>query len=182
MFRQALEGFGEPVSQQVIVGTIGRPHGLKGEVSVRPRTDRVEERFAIGAQFKVASQSFTVAARNYTQGRLTIRFAEVSDRTGAEGLRGVDLWADASQGELDDGEFHDTELVGLVAVDFDGNRLGEVTGVEHHPSQDLLIIRTTSGDRLVPFVAELVPEVDLVGRRVVIDPIPGLLSEVSDAD
>ena len=53
--------------------------------------------------------------------------------------------------------------------------------VEHPPAQDLLVVRTPSGDRLVPFVSALVPEVDPAAGRVVIDPIPGLLSD-GDAD
>jgi len=169
--------------QQVIVGTIGRPHGLKGEVTVRPHTDRIDERFAAGARFVVGAKTLTVAGRNVVQGRLVVHFAEACDRTAAEALRGLELWADAASESLSDDEFHDTTLVGLVAVDPAGQRLGEVVAVEHHVAQDLLVIRTLAGDdRLVPFVAELVPEVDPSAGRLVVNPIPGLLSEVSDAD
>jgi 16S rRNA processing protein RimM len=73
-------------------------------------------------------------------------------------------------------------LVGLIAVDAAGTRLGEVTGVHHNPTQDLLVLITDAGERLVPFVLELVPEVDVPGGRVVINPIPGLLTEAPDAD
>lgn len=57
-----------------------------------------------------------------------------------------------------------------------------MTAVHHHPSQDLLVLRTDAGERLVPFVMELVPEVDVPGGRVVVNPIPGLLTEVPDED
>jgi 16S rRNA processing protein RimM len=73
-------------------------------------------------------------------------------------------------------------LIGLAAVDPDGAALGTVTAVQHHPAQDLLTITNEAGEWLVPFVSELVPEVDLPAGRVVVRPIPGLLSEVSDED
>jgi len=168
--------------EQVIVGTVGRAHGLRGQVSVRPRTDSVEERFAPGSTVVAAGRTLTVAGHSFTQGRLVVWFAGVTDRTDAEALRGLDLWADGIGEPTGEDEFHDAELVGLTAVAPDGRTLGEVVAVEHPPLQDLLVVRTPSGDRLVPFVAALVPEVDPAGGRVVIDPIPGLLEELPDAD
>jgi len=73
-------------------------------------------------------------------------------------------------------EFYDHQLEGLAAHDVDGERLGEVAGVVHGGAQDLLRVRTTDGrEALVPFVAALVPEVDLAGGRVVIADRPGLV-------
>lgn len=170
------------MDEQVIVGTIGRPQGIRGEVTVRPRTDAVEQRFATGATVSAGGRELEVVRHTLTQGRLVVAFAGVTDRDSAEALRGLDLWADAGTIELDAGEFADTDLIGLAAVDPSGNPLGEVVAVEHPPAQDLLVVRTPAGDRLVPFVAALVPEVDVAAGRVVIDPIPGLLSEVPDED
>ena len=170
------------MSEQLIVGTIGRAHGLRGQVSVRPRTDSIEERFAPGAVLQAAGRPLTVASINLQQGRLVVAFAEVTGRSAAEELRGTDLWAEGVPDAIGEDEYHDTELMGLVAVDPEGNRLGEVTAVHHNPTQDLLVLNTPVGKRLVPFVAELVPEVDVAAGRLVINPIPGLLREVPDAD
>ena len=170
------------MAEVVIVGTVGRAHGLRGQVTVRPRTDSVEDRFAAGATLTADGRVLTVTGHSWQQGRLVVGFAGVGDRTAAEALRGLDLWADGPAEAIDDDEFHDTELIGLVALDRSGARLGEVVAVQHHPAQDLLVVRTSSGEGLVPFVAELVPEVDPAAGRVVIDPIPGLLDEVPDAD
>jgi 16S rRNA processing protein RimM len=170
------------MSQQVIVGTVGRPHGLRGEVTVRPRTDRIEERFLVGTHFSVAGRTLTVASRNLMQGRLVVAFEGVGDRAGAEALRGVDLWAEADEETLVGEEYHDTALIGSTAVDLSGAVIGEVVGIHHNPAQDLLVVRTSAGERLVPFVSELVPEVDPANRRLVINPIPGLLDEVPDED
>jgi 16S rRNA processing protein RimM len=170
------------MAEQVIVGTIGRAHGLRGQVTVRPRTDDVEQRFAPGATVMTGDRALTVSGHSWQQGRLVVGFAGISDRTGAEALRGLDLWADGPAEPADDDEFHDTALIGLAAVDPDGERLGDVVGVQHNPAQDLLVVRTQAGERLVPFVAELVPHVDPDAGHVVIDPIPGLLDEVPDED
>jgi 16S rRNA processing protein RimM len=170
------------VTEQVIVGTVGRPQGVRGDVTVRPRTDAVAERFAPGASFQAGNRTLRVAGHSFAQGRLVVTFEGVTDRDAAEALRGIDLWAEAGGTELEDDEYHDTDLIGLAAVDTKGNPLGEVVGVEHPPAQDLLVVRTASGDRLVPFVAALVPAVEPAAGRVVIDPIPGLLSEADDED
>lgn len=170
------------MSEQLIVGTIGRAHGLRGQVSVRPRTDSIEERFAPGAVLSADGRPLTVASIHLQQGRLVVAFAEVTDRSAAEGLRGLDLTAVGVPEALEEDEYHDTELIGLAAVDPAGNHLGEVVAVQHNPTQDLLVLRTEGGERLVPFVTALVPEVDPAAGRLVINPIPGLLTEVPDAD
>ena len=105
-------------------------------------------------------------------------FEGVADRTAAEALRGTLLVADSAtspQGQ-DPDEFWDHDLEGLVAVTVSGAVLGEVEQVAHPPGADLLVIRSgDGGELLVPFVRAIVPEVDLVGRRIVVDPPPGLL-------
>ena len=170
------------MAEQVIVGTVGRAHGLRGQVNVRPRTDSVEERFGAGAVVTAAGRQLTSTGYNLQHGRLVVGFAGVTDRSAAEALHGLDLWAEGAAGVADSYEFHDTTLIGLAALDPAGTRLGEVVAVQHHPAQDLLVVRTPAGDRLVPFVTELVPEVDPAAGHLVIDPIPGLLDEVTDAD
>ncbi len=76
----------------------------------------------------------------------------------------------------DPDEFHDHQLIGLDVVTVAGRRVGTVADVRHH-GQDLLVITTTPGaaETLVPFVAAIVPEVDLEAGRLFIDPPPGLL-------
>lgn len=167
---------------QVIVGTIGRPQGLRGEVTVRPRTDQVESRFAAGAELIADGRTLRVVAHSLVQGKLVVAFEGVADRAAAEALRGVELWVDSAEDELADGEFHDASLIGLPVVTPDGEAVGTIAAVEHPPAQDLLVVRTAQGNRLVPFVTELVPSVDLVNGQVVVVPIPGLLSEVPDED
>jgi 16S rRNA processing protein RimM len=170
----------DPLGKQSkrVVGRIGRPHGLRGEVVVQVRTDFPEQRFVVGAQLGGdGGHTFTVEAVRPHSGALLVRFAGVSDRAAAAQLSGLVLTADVTAlPELDDpDEFYDHQLEGLAAVGPDGATLGTVREVVHAPASDLLVLATDHGEALVPFVREIVPEVDLAGGRVVLDPPPGLL-------
>lgn len=163
----------------VLVGVVGRAHGIKGEVAVNIRTDEPERRFAPGAVFVTTRGPLTVTSTRWHHERLLVRFAGVPDRTAAEQLRGLGLRVDVSAHDRPDDpeEFYDHQLVGLQAESPDGARLGEVTEVLHLPMQDVLVLRRERDERMVPFVAELVPEVDLAAGRVVVAELPGLFDE-----
>ncbi len=121
--------------------------------------------------------TLTVAVARPHLGRMIVEFEGIDDRNLAEALRGVLLWVDSSQVPPSDDpdEFNDHQLVGLAAVDVTGEHLGEVLRVEHAPASDLLVLRLADGRTgLVPFVKAIVPEVDLVGGRVVLTPPEGL--------
>lgn len=166
---------------QVIVGRIGRAHGLRGEVSVEPRTDDPDVRLGEGARLHTEPETvgpLTVSTSRWHGGRLLIRFAGVADRSAAEGLRGVRLLAEVDPDERPDDpeEFYDHQLTGLRAVTTEEVPVGEVTEVVHLPGHDLLAVRAPDGrEILVPFVAQIVPDVDLTAGRVVLDPPDGLL-------
>ena len=172
---------------RLVVARTGRPHGVHGEVSVQVRTDSPGERFVEGAVLHATGTpgtppTLTVRGVRDHNGRLLLTFAEVSDRTGAESLRDVLLEADVPERTDEDDAWYDHELVGLAAVAPDGSALGQVTGVRHGGAQDLLVIRRPGGrERLVPFVAALVPQVLPDAGHLVIDAPPGLLDDL-DAD
>jgi 16S rRNA processing protein RimM len=165
----------------VVIGRIGRAHGVRGEVTVDVRTDDPDLRFAVGARLGTdpdAAGPLTVAASRPHGGRLLVRFEEVTDRNAAEGLRGVLLTAAVSEAEGpgDPEEFYDHQLVGLQVLDDGGGVVGEVADVLHHPGHDLLVVRRDAGgEALVPFVAALVPDVDLERGRLTVADRPGLL-------
>ena len=122
--------------------------------------------------------SLEIVSLRWHQTTLLVRFAEIADRSAAEGARGTLLLAhlDAEETPEDPDEFYDHQLVGLAVVDLDGVVIGEVTGVVHG-AQDLLEVRAVDGrPTLVPFVAALVPEVDVPGGRVVVADRPGLVA------
>src|ERR1700728_4561088 len=166
---------------QLVVGRIGRPHGLRGELTVQVHPDERASRCAAGSVLTTepaARGPLTVSSARWHSGRLLVSFAGYADRTSAEDLRGTLLVMDSAEvapaGDPD--EFNDYELIGLDVATVAGEPVGVVADVLHQ-GQDLLVI---SPDRLgaevlAPFVAALVPEVDVKAGRLVIDPPPGLL-------
>ena len=175
----------DPVSEPVVVARIGKPHGLRGEVTVRLHTDEPERRLAVGAVLATEAEAgsgipheLTVRSTRVHRGIWLVAFEEVPDRTGAEGLRGARLVIDAEAAapvEDDEDVFTEVELVGLPVEDPSGAVVGEVDGLEVGAAQDRLVVRLSDGRRgRVPFVAALVPEVDVAGRRVVVDAPQGL--------
>lgn len=172
---------------QLVVGRIRRPHGIRGDVSVEVHTDDPGDRFAVGSMLATDPAEhgpLTVGAMRWHSGTLLLKFAEVDDRTAAESLRGTWLVMDSAElgptGDPD--EFHDHELIGLAAVTTGGEPVGVVADVRHH-GQDLLVIDSQANpELLVPFVAAIVPEVDVAAGRLVIDPPPGLLEQPERAE
>ena len=166
---------------RLVVGRVGRAHGVRGEVAVDVRTDEPAVRFAPGSRLDTdpaEAGPLTVAAAREASGRMLVRFTGVDDRRAAEGLRGTLLVAESTSSPRseDPDEFWDHELAGLRAEDRDGVPLGVVAEVLHPPGGDLLVVRRPDGrEVLVPFVARIVPEVDVAGGRCVLDPPPGLL-------
>jgi 16S rRNA processing protein RimM len=162
----------------VVVARIGKAHGLRGEVTIEVRTDAPQERFVPGARFHTEPGSagpLELASVRDHNGTLLLGFAGVPDRTAAEGLRGVLLVADTDEAADDEDAWYEKDLVGLCVVTVAGEPVGEVVALEPRPNQDLLVVRLVDGrEGLVPFVTAIVPEVDVAGGRVVIDPPAGL--------
>lgn len=164
----------------VVVARIGRPQGVRGEVTVELRTDAPEERFAEGSTLITEPPDrgpLRIKAARQHGSAWVLSIEGIEDRPAAETLRDTLLLVPAAERpELDQvDEFYDDQLMGLRAVDSEGTKLGEVIRISHLGG-DLLVIRRPSGaELLVPFVSAIVPEVDLVDGTVVIDPPPGLL-------
>jgi len=172
---------------RIVVGRVGRPHGIRGEVVIGVRTDEPDLRFAVGATVDVRSSPdddgagppLRVASARWHSGQLLVAFVGITDRTAAAELTGSWLSVDSSQlpetGDPD--EFRDHQLIGLSVRTCAGDPVGVVTDVLHY-GQDLLVVRRADGpggECLVPFVKAIVPEVDVRAGVVVIDPPPGLL-------
>lgn len=168
---------------RVVVGRIGRPHGVRGQVTVEPRTDEPDLRFAPGATFVIDGRArpLVVEHVHWHSGRLLLSFEGVHDRTAAEGLRNVLLEIDRAPDETPDDpdEYYDDQLEGCRVELVDGSAVGTVTEVVHLPSQDLLSVERGDGSEvLIPFIHQFVPEVDIRARRIVIDPPQGLLEDL----
>ncbi|MFI8960574.1 ribosome maturation factor RimM [Streptomyces sp. NPDC053493] len=168
---------------QLVVARIGRAHGIKGEVTVEVRTDEPELRLGPGAVLHTDPASagpLTIEAGRVHSGRLLLRFAGVADRNAAEALRNTLLIADVDPDELpeDEDEYYDHQLVDLDVVLADGTEIGVISEISHLPSQDLFIVERPDGSEvMIPFVSEIVTEIDLENQRAVIVPPPGLIDD-----
>jgi 16S rRNA processing protein RimM len=187
------------VAQLLVVGVIGRPHGIQGEVLVTVRTDEPEARFTAGSVFTTevprdrrvstgtaappgvpyrVPEKLTLESVRWHQGRLIACFDGVDDRNVAEALRGVLLQVDSATVDTPDDpdEFLDHQLVGLRVEAPDGTLLGSVERIEHAPASDLIVLaRAGGGTALVPFVTAMIPTVDLAGGCMIADLPEGLL-------
>ena len=166
---------------QVTVGRLGRPHGIRGDVVVGVRTDEPELRFARGSRLDTDPADvgpLTVAGSKWHSGELLVRFEGIGDRDAAAELRGTWLTVDSATiaPPADPDEFRDADLVGLSVRTLDGTPVGTVDDVLHS-GQDVLVIKSPDGrDIMIPFVKPLVPEVDVPGGYLAINPPEGLLN------
>ncbi len=183
---------------QVQVARIGKPHGIRGEVTVELFTDNPEARFAKGEtleieNFRAGSEvariapagQLTVAGSRWNKKILVVRFEEVTSRNDAEVLRNTRLVFDSSEVDEDEG-IYEHDVLGLPVFLLSevpegelpqGEGIGKVSGLQTMPTQDLLLIELNNGqEAMIPFVEELVPELDLDEKFVLIDPPAGLLN------
>jgi 16S rRNA processing protein RimM len=166
---------------QLVVGRIGRAHGVRGEVAVEVRTDDPQTRFAAGSRLATdppETGPLQVLASRWHSGRLLVAFEGVSDRARAQALSGTLLVVDSAScapASTPD-EFWDHDLVGLAVQDEGGADLGRVESVVHPPGADLLQVRRPDGRELfIPFVRAFVPEVDLARGLLLVALPDGLM-------
>jgi 16S rRNA processing protein RimM len=159
----------------LLVGRVGKPHGLDGEVYVMPISDD-PGRFSAGSELRhERAGALVVASARRHRNRLLVRFDGIATRSAAESLRGA-LYVEPGQlRELSPHEYWEHELIGCTVVDRAGAEVGRVERIVAGAAQDLLAVGTARGDRLVPAVREFVVQVDVEARRIVIDPPAGLL-------
>jgi 16S rRNA processing protein RimM len=162
---------------RVVIGRIGRAHGIRGELNVEIRTDEPERRFAPGSSIICGDRTLTVESSRHHSGRLLVAFRDVPDRTAAEQLHGTILEAEVDETERPDDpdEFYDHQLVGLQVRGPDDVSVGTVTSVVHLPGQDTLVVDADGREVLVPFVTALVPTVELGEGYLQLADVAGLL-------
>jgi 16S rRNA processing protein RimM len=187
----AKTGAGKKSSDQVRVGRLTKAHGLKGALKIELYTDDPDRRFTPGATFDLQvptaspwhGKTLELVELRWYNGSPVGFFVGVADRTAAESLVKAILWVDHDLAQLPDepDAWYDYQLVGLRALR-DGTEVGTVARVDHLPAQDLLAIATASGEVLVPFVAAIVPSVDIAAGTVTLTPPSGLFEDLPDDD
>lgn len=172
----------KPLSSPVLMGVIGAPHGVRGELRVKPYTGDPQALGDYGTLFDAQGRAFDVIDIRPAKNVVVVTFEQVKDRTAAEALNGVELFIDRSQlpdEELEEDEFFIADLVGLAAHDEAGAKIGDIVAVHDFGAGDLLEIApvTASGGLarksafLVEFTRVTVPDIDFdAGRLTLIRP------------
>ena len=166
---------------RLLVGRIGRAHGILGEATIEVRTDEPDKRFAVGAKVNTDKHGdLTIVSGRVHNGILLLGFAGITTRNQIEELRNEMLYSDVDINEStgDEDEYHVLQLIGCIAYLQSGEKFGEVSDVINLPAQDLLAIETEQGETLIPFVRQLVPEVEVKNKRMVVIP-PTITGEIT---
>ena len=169
------------VKDRILLGVVAAPHGVRGLVRIRSFT---EDPMALAAYGPLSDETGKTAYRVETlsaaRGAVLARIEGVADRTAAEALRGLRLYVGRERlPETGEREWYEADLIGLSAVGRDGRDWGKV--VAFHDFGAGLTMEVSGGASsdsvMLPFTDEVVPEIDIEGGKVVIDPPAGLLAD-----
>lgn len=167
---------------RLLAGRVVGAHGLRGRLRIRCDEGGAEgllgaAHLFLGDREQDARRCQVVDARPGRRGEVCVEIEEITDRSAAEGLRGAGVWIEAVQlAELPAGEYWAFQLIGCEVEDGAGRRLGRVREIRSSGAQDILVVDGAEGaEHLIPAVRSWWREVDLAGRRIVVELPPGLL-------
>lgn len=157
-------------------------HGIKGEAKVGFSKGREKQIEALKKVYIKKENNFSelnvVSVRFHKQFAI-IKFKELKTVNDVEEFKGCDIYLTKEEVEnnLDDDEYLISDLIGMDVFDEDGSCVGTITAIGENMANNLLSVKDGNGkEHLVPFVKELVPIVDLKGRKVVLNNIEGLIN------
>jgi 16S rRNA processing protein RimM len=165
----------------VLIGLLRRAHGLGGEICVEPVSDLIE-RFD-GLERALISQGDEIKEVGIEsvrwKGNLAlIKFEGIGDRTAARALSGAMLGVRRQDVfPVPEGTFYVFELIGCEVRNREGRRVGVVNDVLKMPANDVYVLDTGTGEALIPAISDVVKEVDLEKRIIIIEEIEGLLGQ-----
>jgi 16S rRNA processing protein RimM len=169
---------------RVLMGVVAAPHGVRGLVRIKSFTEDPMAMAGYGPlSDETGKRQFKVEALSPSRGAVLARIDGVADRNAAEALRGLKLYVDRSAlpaaGEQ---EWYEADLLGLAAVGRDGRDWGKVLAFHDYGAGRSVEVSGGAGGKpvLLPFTTEAVPESDVVGGKVIVDPPAGLLAEIEE--
>lgn len=162
--------------EMVLVGTVARPHGIRGQVVINPETDFAEERFAVGKTLWTPGGELRIETVRFQGRRPVVGFEGKTRIEDVVALAGLPLRVPAETLKpLEPGSYYQHELVGCVVETVAGERVGDVTRVDGGAAGSLLAVTGASGEVLIPLAAHICVVVDVSAKRIQIDPPEGLL-------
>ena len=161
---------------QLVVGRIGRAHGVLGEATVQVQTDDPDLRFKVGAKLILDNgKDLTIRSARWHNQILLLAFDGVVDRNQIEELRDQMISAEVDITSLSPGEYHYQQLLGCQVFLQNDELIGEVDEIVKLPSQDLLSVAKNGKKVLIPMVKKIIISIDILTKKIVVDPPEGLL-------
>ena len=161
---------------QLVVGRIGRAHGVLGEATIEVRTDDADLRFAVGNEVTLEnSKKLIIKSSRWHNQVLLLSFEGITDRNQIEELRDQLISAEVDTSAMAPGEYHYQQLIGSQVFLQSGDQVGVVGEIVKLPGQDLLSIDKGGNQVLVPMVKQIIISIDVAAKKIVINPPEGLL-------
>ena len=161
---------------QLVVGRIGRAHGVLGEATIEVQTDDPDIRFQVGNKLTLDDgRQLTIRSSRWHNQILLLAFDGVGDRNQIEELRDQLISSDVDLGSLAPGEYHFQQLIGCEVFQQNGELIGAVDEIVKLPGQDLLSVSRAGGQVLIPMVKQIIIEIDVLAKKIVVNPPEGLL-------
>ena len=161
---------------QLVVGRIGRAHGVLGEATIEVQTDDPDIRFQVGKKLTLDNgRQLTIRSSRWHNQILLLAFDGVADRNQIEELRDQLISSDVDLGSLAPGEYHFQQLIGCEVFQQNGELIGKVDEIVKLPGQDLLSVKRAGAQVLIPMVKQIIIEIDVLAKKIVVNPPEGLL-------
>jgi 16S rRNA processing protein RimM len=161
---------------QLVVGRIGRAHGVLGEATVQVQTDDPDVRFKVGAKLSLDNgKDLTIRSARWHNQILLLAFDGIIDRNQIEELRDQMISAEVDITSLSPGEYHYQQLLGCQVFLQSDELIGEVDEIVKLPGQDLLSVAKNGKKVLIPMVKKIIISIDVSTKKIVVDPPEGLL-------
>ncbi|PHK50714.1 ribosome maturation factor RimM [Staphylococcus edaphicus] len=166
---------------KVEIGKIVNTHGIKGEIKVKSNSDFTETRFQPGEKVIIErknteSLEFIIASYRMHKGLHMLTFEGIHNINDIEYLKGETIMQDRDHEEIELGEheFYYSDIIGCTVFDDKETPIGRVTEIFETGANDVWVVK---GDKeyLIPYIADVVKDIDVEGRRIVITPMEGLL-------
>ena len=161
---------------QLVVGRIGRAHGVLGEATIDVQTDDPDLRFKVGSKLTLDSgQELTIKSSRWHNQILLLGFEGVNDRNQIESLRDQLISSQVDLSALAPGEYHYQQLIGCQVYLQNNELIGQVSEVVKLPGQDLLSVDKNGSQVLIPMVKQIIISIDVLEKKIVVNPPEGLL-------
>ncbi len=161
---------------QLVVGRIGRAHGVLGEATIDVQTDDPDLRFKVGSKLTLDSgQELTIKSSRWHNQILLLGFEGVNDRNQIESLRDQLISSQVDLSALAPGEYHYQQLIGCQVYLQNNDLVGQVSEVVKLPGQDLLSVDKNGSQVMIPMVKQIIISIDVLEKKIVVNPPEGLL-------